>query len=206
MNAEGWLVREKDILDRSRRTGERWKPPSERDAEQHAGVLLLSQYGKTWIEQRKLAPTTRREYEAKWAQLIEPHLGAVAVRDLTAVAVRGWFAGLDQTKATRNKHAYSVLSAICNTAIKDGLLERNPCDIAGVMNSKPKRNVNRPGGQPQPVGEDHRGPRQIPLPGRGVVPQLGQLRMGQRGNRILVAPPWPRQPAPGHGRRRTRLG
>ena len=30
---------------------------------------------------------------------------------------------------------------ICNTAVKDGLLERNPCQIVGAMNPKPKKKV-----------------------------------------------------------------
>jgi hypothetical protein len=28
---------------------------------------------------------------------------------------------------------------ICNTAVKDGLLDRNPCQITGAMNPKPKK-------------------------------------------------------------------
>ena len=33
---------------------------------------------------------------------------------------------------------------ICNTAVKDGLLERNPCQIVGAMNPKPKKKVKIP--------------------------------------------------------------
>ena len=33
---------------------------------------------------------------------------------------------------------------ICNTAVKDGLLERNPCQISGAMNTKAKENVKIP--------------------------------------------------------------
>ena len=32
----------------------------------------------------------------------------------------------------------------CNTAVKDGLLERNPCQIVGAMNPKPKKKVKIP--------------------------------------------------------------
>jgi integrase len=65
----------------------------------------------------------------------------VAVSDLNPTAVRAWFSALDATKERRNSHAYGILSMICNTAVKDGLLERNPCMIVGAMNSKPKPNV-----------------------------------------------------------------
>ena len=54
-----------------------------------AEVLLLSQYGREVIAQRKLGALTRIGYEAKWSQLIEPKLGKLAVRDLTTTAVRG---------------------------------------------------------------------------------------------------------------------
>jgi hypothetical protein len=144
MHAEGWLVREKDILDTATRTGERWKPPSERVAETKAQVIRLTEYGKTVIDQRILRPRTRIEYESKWAQLIEPGLGHLPVRDLTTTAVRGWFSALDATKATRNGHAYSILNTICNTAVSDGLLERNPCDVRGAMNPKARKKVKIP--------------------------------------------------------------
>ena len=107
-------------------------------------MVLLCQYGKTVIDQRILRPRTRIEYESKWSQLIEPKLGKLAVRDLTTTAVRAWFAGLDPKYATRNGHAYSILSIICNTAVRDGLLERNPCDVKGAMNPKAKKQVKIP--------------------------------------------------------------
>lgn len=144
MNAEAWLVREKDIIESATRTGERWKPPSERAQEKKAEVLLFGTYGKKVIDQRKLSPRTRIEYEAKWSQLIEPTFGKVAVADMTPTAVRGWFSGLDATKERRNSHAYGVLNMICNTAVKDGLLDRNPCMIQGAMNTKAKENVKIP--------------------------------------------------------------
>ena len=129
MNAERWLSKERDYKERCEAAGETWKPPAERKLEKKAEVLPLSKYGKTVIDQRILRPRTRIEYESKWSQLIEPKLGKLAVRDITTTAVRAWFAGLDPDKPTRNGHAYAILNMICNTAVKDGLLERNPCQI-----------------------------------------------------------------------------
>ena len=37
-------------------------------------------------------------------------------------------------------HAYGLLS-ICNTAVKDGLIERNPCQINGAMHAKTNREI-----------------------------------------------------------------
>jgi integrase len=144
MNAERWLIREKHIIEECAGSGERWKPPAERKTEKKAEVIRVSEYGKTVIDQRKLGARTRIEYESKWSQLIEPKLGRLAVRDLTTTAVRAWFASLDSEKATRNGHAYGVLNMICNTAVKDALLERNPCQIVGASNPKPKKVVKIP--------------------------------------------------------------
>lgn len=138
MNAERWLAREKDIIERRAGTDEPGKPPSQREQEKKAETVRLSEYGKRVIDARILKPRTRIEYDAKWSQLIEPKLGGLAVRDLTTTAVRAWFAGLDATKPTRNGHAYSILNMICNTAVSDGLLDRNPCDVRGAMNPKAK--------------------------------------------------------------------
>lgn len=144
MNAERWLARERDYRDHCLATGETWKPPSARAVEKVAKVLTLSEYGKTVIDQRALGTRTRIEYLAKWTQLIEPKLGSLAVRDLTTTAVRGWYSGLDSKLATRNSHAYGVLNMICNTAVKDGLLDRNPCQITGATSPKVKKKVNIP--------------------------------------------------------------
>lgn len=141
MNAEAWLVLERDYRDRCSSSGDKWKPPAERAQEKKAEVLRFGDYGKRVIDQRKLSPRTRIEYEAKWSALIEPTFGKVALSDLTPTAVRAWFSALDPTKERRNSHAYGILNMICNTAVKDGLLERNPCQIAGAMNTKPKANV-----------------------------------------------------------------
>ena len=140
MNAKAWLERERDLIEKSAATGEPWKPPAERATEKKAKVLRFSEYGETVIAQRILKPRTRIEYEAKWSQLIEPKLGKLAVRDLTTAAVRAWFTVLDSTKPVRNAHAYAVLNMICNTALKDGLLDRNPCQITGAMNTRAKAN------------------------------------------------------------------
>lgn len=66
------------------------------------------------------------------------------MRDLTTTAVRSWFAGLNPKLATRNGHAYGILNMICNTAVRDGLLDRNPCQITGATNPTVKKKVRIP--------------------------------------------------------------
>jgi len=139
MNAEGWLANESAYMERCRMTGEAWKSPAQRAEESKATVLLLRDYGKQWIEQRPLKETTRVEYFSKWNNLIEPALGSIALADLSAEAVRAWYAGLGSDQPTRRKHAYALLHGICKTALKDELIQRNPCQIDGAMTTRRKR-------------------------------------------------------------------
>jgi hypothetical protein len=74
MNAEAWLVRERDYRDKCAGNGQKWKPPAERVQEKKAEVLLFGTYGKKVIDQRKLSPRTRTEYDAKWSQLLNRRL------------------------------------------------------------------------------------------------------------------------------------
>ena len=90
---------------------------------------------------KKQTPPHPHRIRIQVFQLIEAKLGKLAVRDLTATAVRAWFAGLDSSKPTRSGHAYAILNMICNTAIKDGLVDRNPCDVRGAMNPKVRKQV-----------------------------------------------------------------
>jgi len=110
-----------------------------RAEESRAAVLLLRTYGKDWIAQRPVKESTRNLYESLWNNHIEPTLGAVALRDLSAEAIRTWYAGLGADQPTRRKHAYALLHAICKTAANDQLLERNPCQIEGAMSTTRKR-------------------------------------------------------------------
>lgn len=139
LHAEGWLAAEKNYTDSYHMTGEPWKSPELRAEESRAAVLLLRTYGKDWIAQRPVKESTRNLYESLWNNHIEPTLGAVALRDLSAEAIRTWYAGLGADQPTRRKHAYALLHAICKTAANDQLLERNPCQIEGAMSTTRKR-------------------------------------------------------------------
>lgn len=135
--AEGWLANEKSYLDRCRMTGEVWKSPAQRADERKAAVLLVSDFGKQVIAERKTKETTRSLYNSLWANHIQQSLGVIPLRELNAEVVRAWYARLDGD--TTKRHAYGLLNMVCNVAVKDGLLERNPCQIDGAMNGRRKR-------------------------------------------------------------------
>ncbi|MGV0581929.1 tyrosine-type recombinase/integrase [Mycolicibacterium elephantis] len=128
-----------NLIEKCAINDEPWQPPATRKQEKTAQALSLAQYAATVIEQRNLKPRTRMGYEASLKNYIEPKLGKIAVRDLTPAIVRSWFSSLGNAHPTRNGHAYGLLNMVCNTAVKDGLIERNPCMIERAMNPKTKR-------------------------------------------------------------------
>lgn len=139
LNAEGWLANERQLIERAALTGEPWKAPELRAAEKKAEVLTLAGFAATWISHRNVKPRTKIGYQSLWDSLIADRLGPVAVAELSAPTVRAWYAGLGTKAPRRNSHAYGLLHAICATAVKDGLLVTNPCQIERAMNPSRKR-------------------------------------------------------------------
>lgn len=135
-NAEGWLAQERQKIE-----VKAWRPPAEVIAEGKATLIPLSQYGKTWIANRpKLKPRTRSLYESQWRNHIEPTLGPVPVAHLSADHVRRWWAGLGTEHDRRNAQLYGLLHAVCGSAVREGLLAKQPCVIEGAtMNTTRKR-------------------------------------------------------------------
>ncbi|WP_131816206.1 tyrosine-type recombinase/integrase [Mycolicibacterium porcinum] len=146
MTAEAWLLNEMIYRDRCSGTNERWRSVKERENEKKATARLFVDYGATVLAQRKLKDSSRALYQDKWDKLIVPAFESVAIKDMSAEAVRGWFAGLGTEYPTRNSQAYTVMSMICATAVEDGLLLANPCNIKGATSVTPK-----PKGEPLTV-------------------------------------------------------
>lgn len=120
LRAEGWLSQQRAAIELNT-----WKPPEST----RLAPLTLADYGKQWIAQRPLKPRSRIGHEDTFRLHIEPVLGEVGIGELTTQIVRRWYASLGTETPTSNAHAYGLLHSICNTAVKDGLIERNPCQI-----------------------------------------------------------------------------
>jgi integrase len=99
----------------------------------NAGQVNFGAYADAWLRDRDLADRTRERYEGVIRMHIRPTFGAGPVAAVTSAKVRAWRSGLlaggvgDATVAK----AYRVLRAILNTALDDGLIQRNPCRIKG---------------------------------------------------------------------------
>lgn len=132
IDAEGWLASERRLVEFGT-----WTPPAQREAQRVAAVLTVAAYAATWIEQRQLRPRTRMGYESILENRVKATtVGAIALRDLTPTAVRAWFAALATDRPTAKAHAYQFLHAVCATAVTDGLLAANPCNIPKAMAAK----------------------------------------------------------------------
>lgn len=133
-DAEHWLGNERRLIER----GE-WTPPADRAAAATVAGIRLADYGRQWIEQRSLKPRTRSLYESQFAQLIAESLGKLPVTSITPARVRGWYAALDGEKVRRNSQTYGLLHSILATAVRDGMLAANPCQVQGAMNTRRTR-------------------------------------------------------------------
>jgi hypothetical protein len=80
------------------------------------------------VKGRPLSPTTRSGYEGLLRRNLLPHFGPVPLRQITAEAVRTWYA--DVTAAAGRDQAaktYRLLHAILNTAVDEfDVYDRNP--------------------------------------------------------------------------------
>ena len=134
VDAEGWLTDERRLIEQ-----DRWSPPKTRATERVAEVLTVHDYAKRWIAERNVRPRTRLGYEATYTNHIEDLLGPIPLGSLTPQAVRAWHASLDPRKPTARAHAYQLLHAVMATAVTDGLVPSNPCNIPKALHAKTKR-------------------------------------------------------------------
>jgi integrase len=134
MDAEHWLASEHRLIER-----DEWTAPRLRTEAQRATSKTLDEFATEWMETRTLKPRTRIYYEALYTRLIKPKLGNVPLSALNPETVRRWHSALGTEHATRNAHVYGLLRAICVTAVADGLLTTNPCQIAGAGSATTKR-------------------------------------------------------------------
>lgn len=135
--AVAWLEGERKLID-----NENWLPPAGRAARAQAARLTLRTYAGKWLEHRNVSRRTRENYRYHLESNIYPTLGDSVLTAITTEDVRTWFAGLGTAHETRNARAYGVLTAVLNTAVDDGLIDRSPARIKGASTVKQtKRSV-----------------------------------------------------------------
>ena len=97
------------------------------------GKVTVAAWSRQWLEGcADLPPVTRAKYEHMLERHVIPALGKAELAKLTPSMVRGWYMGLRGRFVTTGDDAYRMLRAILNTAVTDGLIGRNPCQVRGA--------------------------------------------------------------------------
>ena len=98
-----------------------------------AGKVPVSAYASEWIAKRAdLRPTTKGKYGSLLRLHIEPVMGRKEMAKLSPSAVRNWYHKLAESHPARADDAYRFLRAVCNTAVTDGVIGKNPCQVRGA--------------------------------------------------------------------------
>ncbi|TDD69280.1 site-specific integrase [Jiangella aurantiaca] len=95
----------------------------------------LREFAAGWIVERpNLRPRTVELYEGLLRLHIAPQLGALGLGDVTPARVRSWRKERldDGVGPVTVAKAYRLLKTVMATAVEDGLIRRNPCQIKGA--------------------------------------------------------------------------
>lgn len=125
---------------RTKTDADRWLASVETDqvrghwVDDAAGRVPFGDYAQHWVATHpRLGPRWRETCERN----LRLHLGRlkdVPLRDLSPALVREWYAAALHGPGGRTSIAqsYRFLRAVLNTAVRDGAIARNPCQIPGA--------------------------------------------------------------------------
>jgi integrase len=122
--ADAWLRGERVDLERGL-----WRDPGH-------GRETFGDYATEWIGQRELTPTTRGHYAAALRLHLLPRFGSTRLDAITPRVVKSWHAGLLRDRPAMRAHAYSLFKTIMAEAVRDELVDRNPCTVRGASQSR----------------------------------------------------------------------
>ncbi len=125
--ASRWLSALQTDLSRSQ-----WLDPS-------CGELPFGQYATQWLAGRSdLKLRTVESYTWLLGKYLLPEFGDVPMNRITPSLVRAWHARLVRSVGPSSVAlSYALLRAICNTAVREEVLLRNPCMIRGAGSRRP---------------------------------------------------------------------
>jgi len=145
-DAEGWLAGERRLMD----LGE-WEPPEERKnrqaREEYVAALTVRAFAISWLqdstEHGRLRPLTALDYGRTLERYILPTLGEIKLPDLTRNGVSTWHdVTLSKAPVRSRSKAYSLLRAIMNAAVRDGLIPTSPVQIRGAGAARRKHEID----------------------------------------------------------------
>lgn len=125
VEAAGWLSRERRLIDQ-----EVWTPPADREKANARSSLLLRDFAEDALAGRRLEPTTRSNYKRLWDTRIEPGLGDMIVRDITADDLQEWWRGVGAQYEASRAHAWNLLKSLLREAVEREIITSSPADSA----------------------------------------------------------------------------
>lgn len=126
---------------------ERYVCPIDREAAEEArraSEMPFSTYATGWLEDRRLKPGTRMLYAGFLDDLV-PVFGDQPLTAISRGMVENWWRQLRRDRPDRetgNAHRYALLRTILGSAVRDGRVPANPCQIPGA---------GQPSGQRRPL-------------------------------------------------------
>jgi len=138
--AEGWLARQREKIQLAAYNGSVWVSPVAAETQEKITGESLADYATEWIKNRtNIKTSTKLLYGDVLKNHIAPTLGQTAIGGLSTQLVAHWYSRLPADKPRVRSQAYSLLHAICGTAVENELLAKNPCAIKGASNTTRKR-------------------------------------------------------------------
>jgi hypothetical protein len=93
----------------------------------------FDQYACEWLELRiDLAERTQELYGWLLSRHVIPTFGSTLLSSIDTQTVCRWHEGIARTRPTPAANVYRLMSSIMRTAVTDGLLETNPCQVRGA--------------------------------------------------------------------------
>ena len=139
---------------KTRTDADRWLTAVEADIARGAwldeglGRESFGNYARAWLRDHpKMGPRYRETCERNLRLHLAP-LEDVPLRALTPAVVREWYASALRGRGGRTsiQQSYRFLRAVMNTAVRDGAIVKNPCQITGAGSDRAKeRPVATPG-------------------------------------------------------------
>jgi integrase len=131
---------------RTKTDADRWLSAAEADILRGAwlnedlGRQTFGNYARAWLRDHpRMGPRYRETCERNLRLHLAP-LHDVPLRALTPAVVREWHASAMRGQGGRVsiQQAYRFLRAVMNTAVRDGAIVKNPCQIAGAGTDRAK--------------------------------------------------------------------
>jgi integrase len=123
----------------------KWKPVPENVGRK---TLTFAAYANPWLADRDLKPRTRALYRNLLDRRILPALGSRPLASLTAADIRKWHAVQDASQPTARAHAYALLRTVLGSAVVDGEIPVNPCQLRGASGTTRRHRIE-PASLPQ---------------------------------------------------------